>query len=373
MKDENSEARPKETTGVPTALKGSGTVGERRCPLCGGLVKEMWRGVSTFVSVAFCICLFLTPVLLFTCLSGAGTIFLIPFLLCAGIAVLSFWAMPAAGAMAVVARPCCRSCGHLFPTASADSHQPTEAPFPRWPAVGGSLVLLATLVACLVWLRTAPGLETGRGGLRYASRVVVAGFVLNFGLLAQTLLWRRMGTRIGSTVQRGLLLLVPAIVLCAAWLGLTGYDHWALSRKYDPVKRAPQVLDRAGLAALPPSARNVKVHSWAFMLSGQFDLRFTAEPNEIEQFLADSPSLKTVTCKTYSRQCMLLRGGAYVTPFDAGGYEVLPLEPHMPSWYRQELRGPGRRYEVSWHDDMYQGELLVDDETDTVYVHVDRY
>jgi len=374
-RDDTQQREPREES-QQSAPDASTPSGELHCPLCGGLAKSTWRDVSTLVFATFFVTLMLAPFLLLVAVAGGGPVFAILGLVSGAIALLSLWVLPVTAAIGVAARPRCRRCGHSLTLAPDDSHPPLGSPFPVWPAVVGGVTLLVILVVGLIWFRRAPGQEAGTVGLTFFLRVVMAGFALGLGFLGQTILWRDVCRRLTCGATRGLLLLLPAVVLGAAWLALTGYDHRTLSRKYDPVKRSPEVLDRAGLAALPTSARDVRVHSWAFMMSGKYTLRFTAESNDIEQFLAASPSLEGVQLRVYSSKRMLLRGGAYVGIFDrqdAHGNEYLPSEPDVPSWYQQEIRGSGRRYEISWYDGKYQGELLVDDEHHTVYIHVDRF
>ena len=373
--DRNNET-PEPTPG-DRVTKGtdSPAVGETRCPLCGGLVKRVWSDVSVANLATFFVFLALMPVALAAGAGGGGAIFSIAALVFAGIALLSFWALPVSGAMAVAAQPRCRCCGavHLPAPDAATASGPMT--FPSRYAMIGSLVLLAALIVGLAWFRSAPGQETGKTGLTFALRIVMAGSVLGLSVLAQTRMWRRLRPRMGSVTWRSLLLL-PAVALGVGWLALTGYDHWALSRKFEPIKRSPVVLNRAGLAPLPESARDVRVHAWGFLMSGKYTLRFTADPNDIERFLAVSPSLERVGARTYSRERMRLPGGDYVKlsdRYDAQGNEYFTPECDVPDWYRQEIRGPGRRYEISWYDGKYQGELLIDDEEHTVYVHVDRY
>ncbi len=205
--------------------------------------------------------------------------------------------------------------------------------------------------------------------------IVMAVLALGLGLLFQAALWKRLRHRTTVPAGRGLLLLLPAAVLGAAWLALTAHDRSVFLHKYDPVTRSPMVLNRAGLAALPASAYEVNVHGWAFMMSGKYTLRFAAEPNDIERFLAESASLEGVECRTYSSRRKRLRGGDYVRLSDrrdAHGNAYFAPERDVPRWYQQEIRGPGRRYEISWYKGKYQGELIIDDEAHVVYVHVDR-
>jgi hypothetical protein len=53
-------------------------------------------------------------------------------------------------------------------------------------------------------------------------------------------------------------------------------------------------------------------------------------------------------------------------PEDANVY--YSPDPTMPPWYKQETKGPARRYHVQPPRYQYPGEVLVDDETNTVYV-----
>lgn len=370
-KNEIPEATPKDRV----QRKDPPAAGETRCPLCGGPVKRRWSDVPVLNLATFIIFVALAPVALVAGAAGGGVVLGIASLLFAGIALLSLWALPVTGAMAVAAQPRCRCCGHLCLPSLDGTRASGPIKFPLRYTVIGSVVLLVFLVIGLAWFRSAPGQETGKVGLTFILRIIMGGLALGLGMLAQTMIWRRLRPRMASVAWRSLLLL-PAVALGAGWLALTGYDHWALSRKYEPTRRSPAVLDRAGLAPLPGSARDVRVHAWAFMLSGKYTLRFTVDPNDIEYFLAASPSLEKVSARTYSHKRMRLRGGDYGGPsarYDAQGNEYFTPDRDVPRWYRQEIRGPGRRYEINWYDGKYLGELLVDDEEHAVYVHIDRY
>ncbi len=338
----------------PAGVGASAAAGDLRCPECGGPAKRTWSDVSLLNLVTFIIFLALAAFAFFACVSGGLAIVGIASLLCAGIALLSFWALSVTGAIAVAGQPRCRHCEHRFWWESDEVSAGRENRFPLRFAFIGGIILLVPLIVGLIWLKTAPGLETWNGGLRFISRIVIAGFALGLGWLAQAIIWRKLHTRMTSAARRSLLLL-PAVVLGVGWLALAAYDHRALSRKYDPVARSPEVLDRAGLAVLPTSARDVRVHSWGFICSGKHTLRFTAELNDIERFLAASPSIEG-------------RKGLGLNHRDTF---YRPRE--VPHWYKRDIRSPGRRYEINWRDGKYQGELLVDDEEHTVYVHVVRF
>ncbi len=128
------------------------------------------------------------------------------------------------------------------------------------------------------------------------------------------------------------------------------------------------------LAPLPRSAAGVKAYSWSTLFSGEDFVRFTAEPNDIERFIAVSPALQGQEPQRYSRQKMRL---PRPQPRDAeGGFdmsnvnEYVAPHPAFPDWYKQEVRGPAHKYKVQPPRYQYPGEVLVDDETHTVYVHL---
>ncbi len=92
--------------------------------------------------------------------------------------------------------------------------------------------------------------------------------------------------------------------------------------------------------------------------------------------IAQSASLKGKECQTYSRDRMRLRARNLEQRLSrprADGHEYYEPWMGVPGWYKREIQGPGRRYEVNWYDGKYQGELIVDDEEHVVYVHVSRF
>jgi hypothetical protein len=148
------------------------------------------------------------------------------------------------------------------------------------------------------------------------------------------------------------ILLLPAIVISILWLSLATHDHTALVHEYDPLVRAPHVLARLQLASLPESARNVRVYIYRVFLAGEDFLRFEADPNDIERFLADSPSLNNITAHTSWSEKM--RTTSYYNS-------------SAPSWYDQPVQGRSRRYDLNTPGGI--AELIVDDERHAVYVY----
>ena len=124
-------------------------------------------------------------------------------------------------------------------------------------------------------------------------------------------------------------------------------------RRFDPVARTPQVLTRAGLAALPELACELRVYSLGLICSGEYILRFVAQPNDIERFLAESPSLKGIACRIYSRVRASLQARNHGETFDrrhANGHEYFNPSPSVPRWYKEDIQGAGGRYEINWRE-----------------------
>jgi len=51
-------------------------------------------------------------------------------------------------------------------------------------------------------------------------------------------------------------------------------------------------------------------------------------------------------------------------------HEVFVPDPSTPDWYKQEIRGPARRYIIRPKGYHYPGEVLVDDEENFVFVQL---
>ena len=108
-------------------------------------------------------------------------------------------------------------------------------------------------------------------------------------------------------------------------------------------------------------------------MSGEEYLKFKASPDDIELFLAASPILKDKECVNYTEDKMRL---AY--PEDYKENEGLYNTPHeyffphhmAPDWYKGEIEGLGRRYEIQPDGYHYPGEVIIDDESGIVFVYL---
>jgi hypothetical protein len=126
--------------------------------------------------------------------------------------------------------------------------------------------------------------------------------------------------------------------------------------EYDPLVWAPDVLDRLRLAPLPKSARNIRMYVCRVFMAAEDFLRFEADPNDIERFLAGSPGL------------------AYITPAPLSELgekrtrTVAYYNSSAPAWYDQTLPDRTRCYNLNAPGGG-TGEIFVHDERHAVYVY----
>ncbi|MBN1973428.1 MAG: hypothetical protein JW787_07295 [Sedimentisphaerales bacterium] len=151
------------------------------------------------------------------------------------------------------------------------------------------------------------------------------------------------------------------------------------------ISNISEILKAGDLANLPESSHNVRVYTMHFMLSAEGYIRFKAKPDDIEQFITNSPSLAGITYKTYSKERMRLATTDYGKilalelkddPNQARFIKDIPDDGHEyfysvnipPSWFKNEIRGAGRYCNFSNKDSYWSEELIVDDEKNIVYI-----
>lgn len=123
----------------------------------------------------------------------------------------------------------------------------------------------------------------------------------------------------------------------------------------------------AGLAELPPSATNVRIGRSGWSSSRRFVLRFTADPADIEAFLASSPVLVGGTRVVYTAEKTLI---LEPEPGGAQEWDHLSAGPSWPTWFDPWLKNGGRMYRRG-HDAPYElNWIIVNDETHVVYAYM---
>lgn len=309
---------------------------EPRCPLCGGSVRQRWSSVCAIEFVAL---------LVFAGVAGAflpirSVIGVVLFLTSGGIALVLLFALPITGAVALASRARCRRCAHRFWAGTEASGRTDNARFPVRSSLIACAILSLSLAIGTVLVVSAPGCGVMDVALMMIGRIIMAGLAFGVG----------MRTRMAEVTWLRFILLLPAVVISGAWLALTTHDRAALVREYDPLVWAPHVLARVRLAALPESARNVRVHIYRVFLSAEDFLRFEADPNDIERFLTDSPGLKGIRPDRSWRT----RTTSYYNS-------------RAPSWYDEPIQGRVRRYDLDMPGNI--AELIVDDNRHAAYVY----
>ncbi len=325
----------------PTAVATSKS-GAMPCPRCGG-TRILRRTHPLLWSMAACV------------LSAVLMPVFCPMALAAMIAFLS---LPVAAAFALFGRHRCLDCRHRF-------GPPCDTPVPGTKSFPFGLHLLNALLILLLCF-VGPTLIRTTGGAKWPDLsalslgmacILLAWVSLVYHLVVHSLLRRRTANALVWTI----LFILPALAV--------GGLHSYMSL---PRVEAASLLRFAKLAPLPRLATGVKAYSWSAVFSGEDYLCFTAEPNDIEHFLAASPALRGKEPTRYSlRKMRLERPKGRENEFSSGdANEYIILRPNTPGWYQQEVRGPARKYEVQPPRYQYPGEVLIDDTTHTVYVHL---
>jgi hypothetical protein len=316
------------------------------CPHCGGTrIRNRTRPLVLNV-VACVVFLLLSP------------------LVCAMILglLLALLVLPVTTCIALVGRNRCLDCQHRF---DPEFRGVASERSPGFPWRLHALNLLALLVFCgvgpyVIGLRSAGGRLPDM--MENVGTFFRLGFLLWGSFLWHLVLYHKLRQKLANPLIWALLFVLPAT------LGGT-----AVLYQSSPTVHVRALLRLADLAPMPESATLIRVYSWSSPFSGEDFLCFTALPAEIEQFLAHSPALQGQQPTHFSAHKMRV---PYPKEFletgrsDGDANEYVTPRGHWPKWYKQEIRGPARTYIVQPPDYHYPGEVLVDDETNTVYVHL---
>ena len=142
--------------------------------------------------------------------------------------------------------------------------------------------------------------------------------------------------------------LVPAAAL------LIAIPFFALSKYHAPDFN--EVLTRATLAKLPESVKNLNVDTRPVMVNGRtvpslycLLIKFQAEPNDIDDFIADSPGID----ENSNRPLI-----------------PLPDGDDVPTWWPTDQSTSGRMYTSLEQKDTHGGAVFVYDDSNTVRISV---
>ncbi|AQT67012.1 hypothetical protein STSP2_00150 [Anaerohalosphaera lusitana] len=220
---------------------------------------------------------------------------------------------------------------------------------------------------------------------------LVGGFIYVLGLVDISLMIIAVGFLMCTAViwiaihRRQWLMVVFAVGGSA----LSGFSLCSIAYQAIPVRisnvKAPKPLGKlqladvskmlhAGrLAELPANARNLRADGWDGLFTGEEYLMFNAPADEVDSWLSASPGLKE-TVEHFDAEHMLLPqpdNDRERSQLIYEGHELYYLFHRMPRWYRPTVRVKGRRYEIEPDESGHNwGTVVVDDETNTVYVKV---
>lgn len=350
MKSENDSNLDREPDLTPSARPVNPAVapvaGIVQCPHCGSTCVRRRTRPLVFNAIACVVTLVLTPVV---CAMALGIL-------------ISFLALPITTCIAVVGRNRCRDCRNRFEPADYDARASLLPCFPWRFHFGNIAVLFLLCVVGPSFLRMKAGAERLPDDMRTMGLLTTFGFLVWCFLVWHVILYKTVRRRTANPRIWAALFLLPGVLGGAFVFHVTS-----------PKILTGGLLAYAQLAPLPKSATAVKSYSWSSPFSGEDFLRFTAEPNDIERFLANSPALRGQQPERYSARRMRLK-----YPTDAQGNTIYQMDaneyivPHgsTPSWYKQEIRGPARKYIVQPPEYQFPGQVLVDDETNTVYIYL---
>lgn len=345
--DENFDPEPElEVRGQGVNLSSRPGSGMPRCPQCGSTRVRRRIRPLVFNVVALAISLLLTPVF---CAMSIGVL-------------VSLSVLPLTTCIAIVGRSRCLDCRHRF-----ESGHDTlgTAPLPRFPWHFHVLNIVILFALCIAGPHVMR-MRAGAGGLpdvmTQFGLFFMFGFLLWGSLLYHPILFHSLRRRIASPAIWAVLFLLPGI--------FAGGKIFYESR---PISHMHALMRYAGLAPLPASASGVRYYTWSSPFSGEDFMRFTADANDIKRFLADSPALQGQEPERFWPERMRLknvRDSEGNLEYHEDANEYFSLSPNAPRWYKQEIRGPARRYRVQPPRYQLPGHLLVDDETNTVYIYL---
>lgn len=134
-------------------------------------------------------------------------------------------------------------------------------------------------------------------------------------------------------------------------------------------EKGRRALGLARLADWPEGATEVRADGTRNAFSMTYLLRFSAPPEAIEAWIRQSPGLKGVSPEQFTPQRMLL-------PYPADGetsteHRYFHPDPRYP-WFDPTIRNRGRRYTIPQDRNACGGEVIIDDEAQTVFVRSSR-
>lgn len=238
----------------------------------------------------------------------------------------------------------------------------------RWRFLRILLAVCTVVLVCLlhlggpivIFLRSGTPSDSVGIGLEFIWRTIGICMLLCIYGFYQHFLYRFLRTRVTHWAVWSVLVLLPVVLLGAR----------SIYRSL-PSVRAQQILTSGELGALPESATAITVYAWWTPFSGEEYLRFHADREDIELFVAKAPILKGAEHWDYSRAKMRLLGReklGFGEGHGAPDHEYVFHRQTVPPWYMEEIRWRARRYRIRPPGYHHAGEVIIDQENNVVFV-----
>ncbi len=122
------------------------------------------------------------------------------------------------------------------------------------------------------------------------------------------------------------------------------------------------------LAAIPDSATDLRIDGTSNLFSSTYYIRFQASAEDIDEFVRHSPGLNGVLPTRFDANHQHL-------PFPKKGeignadHEYFGVDERYP-WFNPIINTRGRKYIIPQDQDANYGEVIINDETNVVYITV---
>lgn len=165
----------------------------------------------------------------------------------------------------------------------------------------------------------------------------------------------------------------------AGWLAtflilISGFAIWKITPLLNERHAIEAARQWGNLAPIPDSATEVRaVKHDAFTWSEIF-ISFQAPPAAIDTFIKSSPGLASVQPEILSPKHMYLRDPTSPNADRDMRHLYFHNEAarYGASWYDPTVRTKGRLYPLTPSKTLDLGEIVIDDQRHTVYIHADR-
>jgi len=195
---------------------------------------------------------------------------------------------------------------------------------------------------------------------------------LVLGIIALIRIKKSLGLIRGRNFAIAGIVISTVVLLFVSWNAVPTVKTKKTSRK------AEHILTNGRLANLPESVTNLKAGGGGGLFTGEDFIKFCATPEDINKFVAESPSIKEVAPEIFNPEHMHLPhpdDASQKTSNDFANYmnHKYYYEYYSPSWYKPTIKVKGRIYMIPGYPNKRGhnwGSVIINDETNTVYISI---